>query len=563
MDVDGFLEVLAGPARRHDRARRGRHRRALRLRARDPELAALHVPRRRAARGAADAGRLLPPRSRGAGPRRARLARSRTPSRASARRRGRSPANAEEMHEALLWMGYVTDEEAAAETGASIWTRSQADRRVVHEDGRWFAAEASRDPKAILRGRLEALGPIESATMTRCCSSSRPRASCLRTRIAGRPAWCDRRLLARIHRYTLDRLRREIEPVTAAQFVRFLARWQHAAEEHRLDGPSRRRRGRRPARRLRDARLGLGGDASFPRAFGATSASGSTSSRSPASSSGAASGARATGPIRRAPISLVPARGARGLAKRRRGDRPARAGGNGRARPRRALGRRRHVLSRAPARRPVSRPPELQADLEELIALGLGDVRRLLGPAGAPRSALEAPPAQPRGGTLEPARAGYLPRADSAEFVARKLLRRTGVVFRKTLEREKQPLPWREIARALRHARGTRRGPGRPFRRGLRRRAVRAAGGDPDPARGAAPRRGETVAVSRVRRRPAQLPRDPHARRARRADDAPSGARGLSASGRTARARAGHQRQAPGSRQRRASGWPKASLARR
>src|SRR4029079_14949143 len=59
----------------------------------------------------------------------------------------------------------------------------------------------------------------------------------LRTRIDGRSAWCDRRLLARIHRYTLDRLRREIEPVTAAQFLRFLGAWQHADPAYRLDGP--------------------------------------------------------------------------------------------------------------------------------------------------------------------------------------------------------------------------------------------------------------------------------------------------------------------------------------
>ena len=59
----------------------------------------------------------------------------------------------------------------------------------------------------------------------------------LRTRIAGHEAWCNRRLLARIHRYTLDRLRKEIEPVTASQFLRFLACWQHADPEHRLDGP--------------------------------------------------------------------------------------------------------------------------------------------------------------------------------------------------------------------------------------------------------------------------------------------------------------------------------------
>src|SRR5262249_49170326 len=59
----------------------------------------------------------------------------------------------------------------------------------------------------------------------------------LRTRVAGRPAWCERRLLARIHRYTIDTLRREIEPVSAADFLRFLARWQHADEQSMLDGP--------------------------------------------------------------------------------------------------------------------------------------------------------------------------------------------------------------------------------------------------------------------------------------------------------------------------------------
>ncbi|HYL13598.1 MAG TPA: DEAD/DEAH box helicase [Terriglobales bacterium] len=41
--------------------------------------------------------------------------------------------------------------------------------------------------------------------------------------------WCDRRLLARIHRLTLGTLRKQIEPVTAAQFMRWLLRWQHVA----------------------------------------------------------------------------------------------------------------------------------------------------------------------------------------------------------------------------------------------------------------------------------------------------------------------------------------------
>ena len=55
---------------------------------------------------------------------------------------------------------------------------------------------------------------------------------------AGTLEWCNRRVLARIHRRTLGRLRREIEPVSAADFVRFLARWQHVAPGTQLHGPA-------------------------------------------------------------------------------------------------------------------------------------------------------------------------------------------------------------------------------------------------------------------------------------------------------------------------------------
>jgi ATP-dependent helicase Lhr and Lhr-like helicase len=48
--------------------------------------------------------------------------------------------------------------------------------------------------------------------------------------------WCERRLLARIHRLTVGRLRREIQPVTAAQFMRWLFRWQHVAPSTQLLG---------------------------------------------------------------------------------------------------------------------------------------------------------------------------------------------------------------------------------------------------------------------------------------------------------------------------------------
>src|SRR5262249_6394462 len=51
--------------------------------------------------------------------------------------------------------------------------------------------------------------------------------------------WCERRLLARIHRMTVGRLRKEIEAVSVADFVRFLLRWQHVqpgAQLHKRDG---------------------------------------------------------------------------------------------------------------------------------------------------------------------------------------------------------------------------------------------------------------------------------------------------------------------------------------
>nr|WP_199044323.1 DEAD/DEAH box helicase [Dyella sp. ASV24] len=49
--------------------------------------------------------------------------------------------------------------------------------------------------------------------------------------------WCERHLLARIHRYTIGRLRREIEPVSRRDLMRFLFDWQHVAPGARLSGP--------------------------------------------------------------------------------------------------------------------------------------------------------------------------------------------------------------------------------------------------------------------------------------------------------------------------------------
>ncbi|MEO8295477.1 MAG: crosslink repair DNA glycosylase YcaQ family protein [Gemmatimonadota bacterium] len=54
---------------------------------------------------------------------------------------------------------------------------------------------------------------------------------------SGQLEWCDRRLLARIHRYTINRLRSEIAPVNAAEFMNFLLAWQKVRPEQRIRGP--------------------------------------------------------------------------------------------------------------------------------------------------------------------------------------------------------------------------------------------------------------------------------------------------------------------------------------
>src|SRR6185312_388208 len=102
----------------------------------------------------------------------------------------------------------------------------------------------------IIRGRLEGLGPVTASTL---CSSldlkpdeiAIPLASleaegfAMRGRFtagATDEEWCERRLLSRIHHYTIKRLRAEIEPVAARDFLRFLFAWQHAASDERMSG---------------------------------------------------------------------------------------------------------------------------------------------------------------------------------------------------------------------------------------------------------------------------------------------------------------------------------------
>jgi ATP-dependent helicase Lhr and Lhr-like helicase len=104
--------------------------------------------------------------------------------------------------------------------------------------------------KAIVRGHCEVIGPFTpsslAATMgldvtevTSATLELESEGAVLRGRFTpGSPheEICDRRLLARIHRYTLDRLRSEIEPVSAQDFIRYLFERHHLTARSRIYG---------------------------------------------------------------------------------------------------------------------------------------------------------------------------------------------------------------------------------------------------------------------------------------------------------------------------------------
>jgi ATP-dependent Lhr-like helicase len=107
---------------------------------------------------------------------------------------------------------------------------------------------------AALRGWMARLGPTTAALLADRLSlpASLVRDALLQLELQGlvlrgrfladaphaadAPHWCERHVLARIHRLTLGRLRREIEPVGVADLIRFLTRWQHALAGQRLHG---------------------------------------------------------------------------------------------------------------------------------------------------------------------------------------------------------------------------------------------------------------------------------------------------------------------------------------
>ena len=200
----------------------------------------------------------------------------------------RSP---DELHDALLTLGVMSpvdidaDNEGNSKEQVREWFQelmSQGRTLVVRRPGSpdfWTATEsagtvlaafpnAGLDPEppqqflehgdiseeeailTLVRGRVECSGPftIQELAQHLGLSQSETQAPVVHLEAEGlvlrgsfRPGasaeeFCDRRILARIHRATISRLRREIEPVSPADFMRFLLRWQHVEPSSRLRG---------------------------------------------------------------------------------------------------------------------------------------------------------------------------------------------------------------------------------------------------------------------------------------------------------------------------------------
>ena len=198
--------------------------------------------------------------------------------------------DADELHDALLTTGFLdADEEtlrgeafaalqksarAAVVSGLSRTILVSAERLpellAVHPDAtleppvavppsraakRWTRAEAIVE---LLRGRVAITGPVTASALAASVSIPESDADeallalesegiVLRGRFTAQVRlepdttaaieWCDRRLLARIHHYTLSRLRAEIAPVSPAEFMRFLFAWQRVEPGSQLIGP--------------------------------------------------------------------------------------------------------------------------------------------------------------------------------------------------------------------------------------------------------------------------------------------------------------------------------------
>ena len=196
------------------------------------------------------------------------------------------PINADELHDALAWLGFFSTDELTSRPEWRLWLaqlaqQNRAARLRVSGVDVWIAAErlgqcqplwpgAALQPVItapaayagqewtfetglvdLLRGRLEGLGPMTAATLAApfglepdgiaaALAALEAEGFAMRGRFTpgtNTDEYCARGLLARIHNYTIKRLRAEIEPVAARDFLRFLFVWQHVTADARMEGP--------------------------------------------------------------------------------------------------------------------------------------------------------------------------------------------------------------------------------------------------------------------------------------------------------------------------------------
>ncbi len=169
-----------------------------------------------------------------------------------------SPLDADELHDLLLtmhlvrpvpsWTGFFTELAAAGRAAAvrdgAFWCATE---RLALVSGPACDPEVAAE---MMRGQLDVLGPVTVADLVSATGLTSPDVEMALLRLetegfalrgrfsdpAGPEEFCARRLLARIHAYTRERRRREIEPVTPRDFMRFLLRWQHVADGTRREG---------------------------------------------------------------------------------------------------------------------------------------------------------------------------------------------------------------------------------------------------------------------------------------------------------------------------------------
>jgi ATP-dependent Lhr-like helicase len=163
-----------------------------------------------------------------------------------------------ELHDALLTLIVLpTADLHVGEEWREWYDALERGGRACTLNGQWVATErleiARSLPEeaataAVLRGWSDSIGPITPAALASrlllpreavdiALAKLESEGMILRGRFASEEdEFCHRRVLARIHRMTLGRLRKEIEPVNAADFMRFLGRWQHLAPGTQLHG---------------------------------------------------------------------------------------------------------------------------------------------------------------------------------------------------------------------------------------------------------------------------------------------------------------------------------------